>query len=574
MENPPNKPTQSQNPSNVNLPQNINLSKLNPYQLEGVKFLRSKRFAILADEMGLGKSAQAIVASQGAKSILVLCPAIGVFNWKDEFEKWLDPALPKPKIHIVSYNKFTTAPGSIPFTPDLLICDEAHYLKNYSSKRTKAVFGKDGIANRVKATWLLTGTPMPNYPNDLWVFLRKSGQTDLDYRSFCLRYCATIPSGFGMGFRIVGMKMDKSDELKDQLSKIMLMRKKEDVLKELPALHWVTVMVEPGPVDLEIEKSFVYLSNPTPPVDLIRSELCEQVTLVEKLVSVCGKDQYQLIAPTLSAIAPAMSTMRKINGLKKVKGVIELVTDELENSAYDKIVIFAYHLSVIQQIHEGLSKFGAVKLTGHSKEWHRKNAVEEFQTKKDCRVFVGQLHACGTTINLTAARHVLIVEPDWVPANNAQAIARCHRIGQERMVLARYVGIADSIDSQVTKILAKKTQAELSLFSKSPLTSEGAVVNAVYEDRDFGRILDKLDAIKNEARELREKQKQRKHFDEDRYHDPKYTISGPFGLGDPNPKSGYLRSLIENATGDFANEAVTRTLFRKSNYGKRQKPDE
>lgn len=521
--------------------------------------------------MGLGKTAQAITASKGAKSILVLCPAIGVFNWKDEFEKWLDPLLPPPKIHIVSYNKFSLNPVP-PFTPDLLICDEAHFLKNPSSKRTKSVFGKDGIANKAKAVWCLTGTPMPNYPNDLWVFMRKAGVTTLDYRTFCLRYCATIPSGFGMGFRIIGMNTTNKDELKDKLSDILLRRTKEEVLTELPKLHWATVLVEPCAVDIDIIPDFRTYRNPEPMMDLIRSELIEQTALVEKVISVCGKDRTGLISKTLLSVAPAMQTMRRINGLKKIKGVVELVTDELEANAYKKIVIFAIHTSVILGIMEGLKKFRPVQVTGKMTENTRRKSVEAFNNNENVKVFVGQLHACGTTINLTSSKHVLIVEADWTPANNAQAIARCHRIGQSNTVLARYIAIANSIDSQITRVMARKTQAEMSLFSKTLLTDEEELDNGRDRDSNAHRILNKLNEIKEEAKKLRAKQQKGKHFDEDKYFDPRNLVSGPFSLGDPDPKPSYVRHLLETSTGEFARDIVE-SLNLPNRPHKHQKPE-
>ena len=81
-------------------------------------------------------------------------------------------------------------------------------------------------------------------------------------------------------------------------------------------------------------------------------------------------------------------------------------------------------------------------------------------------MFIGQVTAAGTLITLTAANQVVFLESSWVPADNAQAAMRCHRIGQTRPVFVRVVGLAGSVDEQVQATLRRKIATLTQLFDK------------------------------------------------------------------------------------------------------------
>ena len=141
------------------------------YQEEGASFLSMRRHALLADEMGLGKTVQAIIAAGiiGAEKLVVICPAIARSNWRRELEHWNFSG----EAVIESYDKsirpsFEHAVRT--YMPDLMILDEAHYLKNPKSQRTRTLYGKgctgNGLIRYAKRVWLLSGTPMPNNASD------------------------------------------------------------------------------------------------------------------------------------------------------------------------------------------------------------------------------------------------------------------------------------------------------------------------------------------------------------------------------------------------------------------------
>ena len=239
---------------------------LYPYQEKGVPFLVERDFALLADEMGLGKTPQAIRAADDilAENILVLCPAVVRVNWKREFEafgtfdrnytvvlKGKNPI--KPGVVICSYD-LASRPGVYgklkKMNFDLVILDEGHYLKNRTSQRTKAVFGAKckggGLAG--SKTWLLSGTPAPNNPSEIWPMLAFAGVWVKDYWSFVHSFCTGYEHDYG--FKITGTKNVAT--LRNLLKPIMLRRKKMDVAHDLPSIRFEDVYVEKSDFDEEI----------------------------------------------------------------------------------------------------------------------------------------------------------------------------------------------------------------------------------------------------------------------------------------------------------------------------------
>lgn len=161
---------------------------------------------------------------------------------------------------------------------------------------------------------------------------------------------------------------------------------------------------------------------------------------------------------SLAAMAGSVSTLRKYTGLQKVVPCSELVIEELESGAYGKIVIFAVHKLVIEQLSERLKKFNPLMLYGKTSDAARNENIRLFQTNPNHRVLVANILSAGTAITLTAAHHVLFVEQDWVPANNSQAAQRCHRIGQTETVSVRFAAIQNGVDERLTAILKRKSE--------------------------------------------------------------------------------------------------------------------
>lgn len=446
------------------------------YQNIGAEFLSGKRNALLADEMGLGKTNQAIRGLDRihAKRALVVCPSVARINWLREFEMWslskLDTAvmtkltdeLPAKGNVICSFDYATENCQSLTkFEWDALIVDEAHFMKSHLAKRAKAIMGAQGVIRKAKRCWLLTGTPAPNHPGELWIMLFTFGVTNLSYDAFINRYCVVVQTTYGP--KVKAAKTEAIPELRQLLSQIMLRRLKKDVMKELPPITFGHINVEAGLVDVEILPSFTQYFLPVDRRSELNTELKRQQDLLSNVINNMKTGQNNQLS-AIAAISDSVSTLRRYIGLQKCEAAVELISKELEANAYKKIVIFAIHRDVIETVRLGLREFGAVVLYGGTEPEKRQKNIDRFQNDPKCRVFIGNIHAAGTAITLTSASNVTFIEQDWVPGNNAQAIMRCHRIGQTEPVFVRFIVLDGTLDAKIGYVVKRKTEQLTQIF--------------------------------------------------------------------------------------------------------------
>lgn len=428
--------------------------KLFPYQEIGAKFLSERRAACLFDEMGIGKSAQAIRACDlvKAKTVLVVCKLVAVENWRREFEKF---SITNPEVLILNYEKLPKlGPGRF---FDVVIVDESHSIKSPTSQRTRNVLGKTGIVHRGKATYLLTGSPVVNNASELWTTLYTFGRTRLNYEQFVERYCTYRDTSYGRQITGTETEPNKVAELRALLRPIALRRTKEDVNLMLPPVLFSDIVVKPGRVEVGLCQTFVnkYVRSKDMMADL-EKDLETELGIVKGIVK-GGFTEEAMRA--LEANSKNIMTLRRYNSLQKIMPIVELVTGELNDKLYDKIVIFAIHRDTIVALQEKLAKrFGAVLLFGGTKPVRIQDRIDKFQNSRMCKVMIAQLHAAGTSLTLTAANQGMFVDLDWVPGNNAQAAARIARIGQTKPVTVRCVTLENSIDQHISNILLRKTK--------------------------------------------------------------------------------------------------------------------
>lgn len=447
------------------------IDTLFPYQDEGAEFLAGRTKALLADEMGLGKSAQAISASDriNAQRIVVIAPAVARVNWSREFWKFSPFDRPiqlvdsgKDRIDatgvtICSYD-LAVKPGILrqlrDCKPDALVIDECHFLKNPEAQRTKALLGKEGLAHHAKYLWPMSGTPAPNHPGEIWLLLYVFGVYPYQYNTFLKRFCTGYYDGYE--FKVTGGK--NYGELRQLLAQIMLRRKKDQVMTELPPIHYTDYAIAPGEVDEDLWFE-MELRHPTGRQRLLDKLEQEREAVRNVLKHARGKHAFQ----GLDAIAQSVPTLRRYTGLAKIPGYVDLIKSELE-AGMEKIVIFALHRDVIKQLQMSLHDYNPVTLYGGTRPDKRQKMVDRFTNKGKHRVFIGQVIAAGTAINLTVAHNVDFLEADWVPGNNAQAAMRCHRIGQDKPVRVRFIGLANSFDEQVQRALRRKSETLSQIF--------------------------------------------------------------------------------------------------------------
>ena len=444
-----------------------------PYQLAGVAYAQARTDTLIADEMGLGKTIQALGVINSDKSIanvLVICPASLKLNWQREARKWLtrplavsiaNGAFNPGGMVIVNYEQVKKYRANIDAVQwDMLIVDEAHYLKNAKADRTAIVFGrfnKDDPKKtitpiRARRRVFLTGTPILNRPEELWTLLRSIDRKGLgaDWNTFHVRYCAGRRTRFGWDTSGASNLGELQAKLR---SSVMVRRMKADVLTELPAKRRSVIAFQ---VLSAAEKTAV--ENEAKAVKETEERLAALRARVDETRMWADPGAYkkaveELNHGTLAAFTETAKLRHEV-ALAKLPQAIAHIRDCLENE--DKVVVFAHHHDVIDQLAEAFHDCFAVTFDGRISLKDRDAAVGRFQTDPYCRVFVGGIQAAGVGITLTAASHVVFAELDWVPGNLAQAEDRCHRIGQSDSVLVQHLVLDGSLDARMAQIIVEK----------------------------------------------------------------------------------------------------------------------
>lgn len=446
------------------------------HQVTGIRQMIKMRNFLLADDMGLGKSLQAITVAtadikrEWASKILVVCPINLKTNWSDELVKftrlkWMilgqafhpkDPdrlvSLPPkkreeqlkefeswegPKVLIANYeqaNKHVADWNRIGF--DIVIFDEAHYLKNPKSQRTKACHKIS--FNRVFA---LTGTPMLNQVDELWGILHLIDRGAFpNYYRFVNRYC--VFGGYE-GRQIVGVKNER--ELTKNLNAVMIRRLKKDVL-DLP--------------DVQIIQKKISLND-------------KQQKLYDKVDDELLLDRYDVDDP--EEIDNALTRLLR---LKQICGSTFTFTGEDHSAKLDvaiedaieilhqgeKLVVFTQFRDILElfcrRLDAAAPQFDIWELHGGVKSYDRQGVVKEWSSSSEPGVIVCGLQVAGIGLNMTAARHGQFLDKLWVPGLNQQAIDRMHRIGASEtqpVQIIEYL-MRGTVETRVEAILKNKSK--------------------------------------------------------------------------------------------------------------------
>ena len=444
-----------------------------PFQRAGVQFLAQHEAALLGDEMGTGKTIQTaglLNLCPDIQRVLVVCPASLRLNWRRELERWIvaerqltvhiastkesletlrafwdDPA-GGLRVVILNYDilhtfeehrreEYRTKDGRKKTREvwtfgygglDVLVADEAHYLKNDTSRRSKAV-----RCITARRRLLLTGTPLVNRPKELFPMLNYLDPTEWgNFWRYGMRYCNAHQIEIGRGRTAWDFSgASHLDELQDRLrSTLMLRRLKKDVLAELPAKQRQVI-------ELPANGASTAVSAEMAAVARCSEQLAALQAAVELAKASDSDNTYEDAVAALRTGAQAafteMASLRHATAVAKIPYVVAHTQEALEADDAGKVILFAHHHDVVAGLQSGLAEYGPVVLTGEiSNPAVRQAAVDRFQTDQTCRVFIGSITAAGVGITLTASSHVVFSELDWVPGNITQAEDRAHRIGQ------------------------------------------------------------------------------------------------------------------------------------------------
>ncbi len=153
----------------------------------------------------------------------------------------------------------------------------------------------------------------------------------------------------------------------------------------------------------------------------------------------------------------------------KLEALLELVA-ELKDEGH-KVLIFSQFVEMLEIIRGELVKIDCAHLMLTGKTRNREALVNEFQDDDSITAFLLSLRAAGSGLNLTAATYVVLYDPWWNPAVEAQAIDRTHRIGQ---VNAYRLTVKDSVEDKTQSLQLKKE----------------TLANEVVQEESLNQILD------------------------------------------------------------------------------------
>lgn len=413
------------------------------HQKEAIqKLVENKKF-ILADDMGLGKTTSTIIAAleSGSKKVLIICPATLKINWKREIENYSDKT-----IYIAESKNFSTEADFVIINYDiiknfhdtkkkndsqvlaakfdLVIIDEAHYIKNATAQRTKLI---NDIVKNTERLWLLTGTPMTSRPIDYFNLLNIiDSPVAKNWMAYAIRYCS------GYQFNVGGRKVwnvtgaSNLEELRDRTLGLTLRRLKENVL-DLP-----DKIITP-----------VYLRLKSKSYENVMGEYYDWY------------DKNPEESKSLTVQFSKLTKIRQIIADEKIEQTIELAENIIEQDK--KVIIFCNFTDSLNKITEHFGK-AAVKLDGSMSKHERQNSVDQFQENPKVKVFVGNIKAAGVGITLTAAEAVIMNDLSFLPSDHAQAEDRAYRYGQKNNVLVYYPIFENTIEGIIYDILNNKKQ--------------------------------------------------------------------------------------------------------------------
>lgn len=445
---------------------------LRGFQKKGVGFVRYKKRVILADDMGLGKTVQAIEfllreRSDGVLTkALIVVPASIKTQWRQEIERfrndtsftvqvidgnveqradqWRSPAM----IFIVNYETLTNDLEYGYVIPDdfsHIIVDEASYIKNYAAKRSKTV-KKVGV-NAV-ARVAMTGTPLENNIEELW-----SIGNFVDPDMFGSR------NHFRQRFKVLLKRNPRPTEIHERdaeladlramLSKVMIRRRKADVLSELPPLTITEQSVQLDPV-AQVQH------------DLLKAKLRDLLHRYQGLEGRTDGEANQVAFALSKQILAKLTLMREIclmpelviedehatnTKLNRLKEIIDEIADE------NKIIIFTEFRRVAEMLHREIPN--SVIVHGGINKMVRPTIIDDFKNSPEKKVLIST-SVLQFGVNLQFANYVINYDLHYNPAKMAQRIDRLYRMGQLRPVTVINLLTTNSIEENIEMILVRK----------------------------------------------------------------------------------------------------------------------
>ena len=390
-------------------------ANLRRYQQFGVQYIICQKRVLLGDDMGLGKTIQVLaamchLATQGKKHFFVVAPNSVLINWEREVKKHtkLNPIVVhgfdrddelgqwqrEGGVAITTYKTLGRLVDQIKAI-DLVAVDEAHAVKNPETQRTQSVVRLCGLTENVV---FMSGTALENRLSELQ-FLVKTVQPKVDAElTALLRQVRPAPA-----------------EVRTKLAPVYLRRTQADVLTELPDLTETDEVIP-----LEPEDVAAYRASP------------------DNLM-------HKRLAATIGA-----------GGRQSAK--FDRLRELLEGYEEDgrKVAVFSFFRQVLDDVSATVG--GCPQIHGSISAEERQLVLDRFAAKEGFGVLALQIEAGGVGINLQCAQVVILMEPQFKPSTEKQAIARVRRMGQTRKVNAHRLIAKGTVDEALVLLIEQKKQ--------------------------------------------------------------------------------------------------------------------
>lgn len=404
---------------------------LRAYQTFGAKYIIHQKKVLLGDEMGLGKTVQAVasmaaLAAEGKSHFMVVCPASVLINWCREIQKFSD--LSVTKVHgndeqallfwrenggvaVTTFESISRFALPEKFKISMVVTDEAHYVKNPDTQRTKALLK---LIAQAEYVLFMSGTPLENRVEEM-CFLVSCLQPEVARSLEDVKFLST------------------AEQFRLQLAPVYLRRTRDDVLQELP--------------------------------DLIEKEQWCDLGQQEK------QDYKEaVLSGNFMAIRQVSWQVDDLRHSSKANRLLELCEQAREQGR--KVIVFSFFRATIQKVISLLADRCTEPITGEISPQRRQEIVDAFAKAKDGTVLVSQVQAGGTGLNIQSASVIIFCEPQIKPSIENQAIARAYRMGQVRDVLVYRLLADDTIDESMLELLKTKQQQFDSFADESAVGQE------------------------------------------------------------------------------------------------------
>lgn len=410
---------------------------LRNYQIDFLKFATHKNGrVVLGDAMGTGKTLQALAWLCYNRSFpaLIVVNAPTKIQWSVEYKRWISKVTDCPcRIQVLSGTKTRKLDKSFSYIInwdiltywqdelaktgfECLIGDEAQAIGNPESRRALAF---RHLAAVIPECIVMSGTPARSRPAQFWTMLSCVDPTMFpNYRSYLWRY--TNPKSSLWGITFEGARNVK--ELHAKIVSVMLRRTKEDVMKDLPPKMIDVVVLDADKIELEQYNN--------------EEQGIGDVTGIE------AREKIENLSRSAYAV--------------KEKSLLEWVKLFMESD--EKLLLFAWHRTVVDKLYEELAQFQPAKIYGGVTLEKREQEKERFINDENCKIMICNIQSGGTGIDgfQNSCCNVAFAEFASTSTDMEQAEDRLHRGGQDRPVSVYYLIAKGTIDEDMVEVLDEK----------------------------------------------------------------------------------------------------------------------